>query len=47
MAIIEQITRRCLLTFSEGSKNPSYPYYTKADKAHLPRSDGASVHREF
>lgn len=27
-----------------GGKDSSYPHYAEADKAHLPKGNGASVH---
>lgn len=38
----EMITRRCLLTLDGGGKDTSRPHYAEADKAHLPRGNGAS-----
>ena len=40
----KMITRRCLLTLSGGGKDSSRPNYAEADKAHLPKGNGASVH---
>lgn len=40
----EMITRRCLLTFDGGGKDSSRPHYAEADKTHIPKGNGASVH---
>lgn len=42
--LFEKITRRCLLTLDGGGKDSSSPHYTKADKAHLSKGNGASVY---
>ena len=43
--LFEKITRRCLLTLDGGGgKDSSRPHYPQADKAHLPKGNGASVH---
>ena len=40
----EMITRRCLLTLDGGAKIQSRSHYEEADKAHLPKGNGTSVH---
>lgn len=42
--LFEKISRRCLLTLDGGGKDSSYSHYAEADKAHLPKGNGASVH---
>lgn len=41
--LFEKITRRCLLTL-DGGKDSSRPHYAEADKAHLSKGNGTSVH---
>ena len=42
--LFEKISRRCLLTLDGGGKDSSRPHYAEADKAHLSRGNGASIH---
>ena len=42
--LFEKITRRCLLTLDGGGKDSSRSYHAEADKAHLSKGNGASVH---
>lgn len=42
--LFEKISHRCLLTLDGGGKDSSYSHYAEADKAHLPKGNGASVH---
>lgn len=42
--LFEKISRRCLLTLDGGGKDSSRPYNAEADKAHLSKGNGASVH---
>ncbi len=44
MMLGQMITRRCLLTLDGGGKDSSRPYNAEADKAHLSKGNGASVH---
>ena len=44
MMLGQMITRRCLLTLDGGGKDSSRSHHTKADKAHLFKGNGASVH---
>lgn len=42
--LFEKISRRCLLTLDGGGKDSIRPHYAEADKAHLSKGNGASIH---
>lgn len=42
--LFDVITRKCLLTLDGGGKDSSCPHHAEADKAHLPKGNGASVY---